>query len=588
MKEFNFGRINNEIRNIYQSIVKEIDKIDNQELVNFLNDFKQTIDNSLNKSKLNIAFVGQYSSGKSSIIKAMTGNQDIKTGQDIVTDDTTSYPWHDVNLVDTPGIYAGRADHDLKALDYINKADLLVYTVTIKGFEDNIGKNFRKLAFEENKIDKMMLVLNKSSLEPISNRDNWLKNPMKVIEPATLKELKTTCIDVEQFLRANLEEDETRRAKRIQKSNFISFIENLNEFIKEKGLLGQLIAPLNIIETFLKNSISILQTSDEYSKKVLELLRRKETIILKTKDKIDLQIMLKLRNMKSDIKTRGFASADKLNFNLDETSLNSIIEEVNQEIEEICDRTTKEIEILWEDSILRMNDQLIQLIESDLYKSLKSEIEAEIDMNIEEYDSASIISGTIDNGKLNPRLKRLPNILTNISRWVDSFTRGTIGGRVLTSSPVSGSTAHQFVKYAGKFFNIKFRPYGAINVVSNLSTAGKALGLASLVLGPVLAAFEEYNETKAKELLMQKKKEVRDNFNITSQQIFDDLKNTKDKKISEIFDIQLDEISKERETLSDKNELYDNEVKIITKILQQVKHLFNEIHSLNNFQEKNI
>lgn len=47
-------------------------------------------------SKLNIAFVGQYSSGKSSLIKGLTGLDDIPIGSGVTTDQVTKYDYKDL------------------------------------------------------------------------------------------------------------------------------------------------------------------------------------------------------------------------------------------------------------------------------------------------------------------------------------------------------------------------------------------------------------------------------------------------------------------------------------------------------------
>ena len=49
--------------------------------------------------KFTIVFVGQYSAGKSSILKAMTGRDDIKIGAGITTEQVHKYEWFDIEVV---------------------------------------------------------------------------------------------------------------------------------------------------------------------------------------------------------------------------------------------------------------------------------------------------------------------------------------------------------------------------------------------------------------------------------------------------------------------------------------------------------
>ena len=61
---------------------------------------------------LSIAFIGQYSAGKSTIISALTGRRDIHIDADTATDKITAYAWNGVKLIDTPGLFTDRGDHD--------------------------------------------------------------------------------------------------------------------------------------------------------------------------------------------------------------------------------------------------------------------------------------------------------------------------------------------------------------------------------------------------------------------------------------------------------------------------------------------
>ena len=56
------------------------------------------------RKELRLAFVGQYSSGKSTIISALTGRKDIKIDANVATDHVSEYKWNNIVLMDTPGI----------------------------------------------------------------------------------------------------------------------------------------------------------------------------------------------------------------------------------------------------------------------------------------------------------------------------------------------------------------------------------------------------------------------------------------------------------------------------------------------------
>ena len=93
---------------------------------------------SRNRPLLSLAFSGQYSAGKSTIISALTGDKNIRISADVATDEVKAYPWRDIELWDTPGLYAERADHTAKAELAQREADLIVYCLTTNLF-DNIS-----------------------------------------------------------------------------------------------------------------------------------------------------------------------------------------------------------------------------------------------------------------------------------------------------------------------------------------------------------------------------------------------------------------------------------------------------------------
>lgn len=75
-----------------------------------------------------LAFCGDYSTGKSSLIRRLLVDSDLPVpeGLEIRADPTTThwaaYPWLDVVLVDTPGLRSGNAEHDKRAREALTEA----------------------------------------------------------------------------------------------------------------------------------------------------------------------------------------------------------------------------------------------------------------------------------------------------------------------------------------------------------------------------------------------------------------------------------------------------------------------------------
>ena len=119
---------------------------------------------------IKLVFAGQYSAGKSSIVKMLTGNEDIAIGAAITTQNTNSYMWNGIEVVDTPGIHTQlRPDHDAISYDAITSADMLVFVITNELFDDHIAKHFRNLAIDKDKAGEMLLVVNKMERTSLGN-----------------------------------------------------------------------------------------------------------------------------------------------------------------------------------------------------------------------------------------------------------------------------------------------------------------------------------------------------------------------------------------------------------------------------------
>lgn len=111
----------------------------------------------------NIVVTGQYSSGKSALIKAITdGAAQVTINADIATDRSTSYQWDNVTLVDTPGVQSGIAEHDETAENALLSADLVLFTVTVSLFDDASAKHLVHVVDQLEKLPQTIIVVTKS------------------------------------------------------------------------------------------------------------------------------------------------------------------------------------------------------------------------------------------------------------------------------------------------------------------------------------------------------------------------------------------------------------------------------------------
>lgn len=228
---FEFGKISEEFSKILEDS-KNIVSNYNNEIVESL---AKDIEEIENQKLLTVALIGQYSAGKSTIISALTGNKSIKIDADIATDKTTDYEWNNVLLTDTPGLWTDRKDHDDITYKKIKESDLLIYCLTSDLFDDIILENFKKIAFEEKQKNKMMVVVNKMSMESGEYSElvgNYKKSLNDSLEPYKIDEFPLCFIDAADYIEG-VDENENELK---ELSHFNDFVKLINIFIKEKGI----------------------------------------------------------------------------------------------------------------------------------------------------------------------------------------------------------------------------------------------------------------------------------------------------------------------------------------------------------------
>lgn len=116
----------------------------------------------------------------------------------------------DVVLLDTPGIYAGKTDHDEITLDRISKSDLLVFVIPNELFNPQGGAFFSKVANEMQRVGQILLVINKMSRES-GSKEELSKNILQVIQPYHLNDFYTCFIDADSYLKARNETDKEEK-----------------------------------------------------------------------------------------------------------------------------------------------------------------------------------------------------------------------------------------------------------------------------------------------------------------------------------------------------------------------------------------
>ena len=293
--DLKFNNLTLELDRIIQktfSLLGEFEKIGVLELLT------SKLDTNKETTELKIAFVGQYNAGKSSIISALTGRRDIKIDSNVATDFSCDYNWNNVKITDTPGILAGKVEkHDDVTKEALSRTDLIVYVLTSQLFDDVIFENFIDLAYNQKLKDKMLIAINKMSMEK-GNIDILKKNYKESII-TVFKErgydfnFEVVFIDASDYMEGVDENEEDL----IELSNFSNFIETLNLFIEHKGIIQKAFdTPIRIIKEELSQvaldeadpnfNLVLNKYQSRLSKHKADIVRESEYLLENLKTKI--------------------------------------------------------------------------------------------------------------------------------------------------------------------------------------------------------------------------------------------------------------------------------------------------------------
>lgn len=521
---------------------------------------------------ISMVFAGQFSAGKSTIIKALTKNPEIEIGAGIKTQHTHSYDWNGIEVVDTPGIDTTlRPDHDEIAYDAIAKADVLVYVVTQELFDDFIGKDFRKLLLEKDKAGEMILVVNK--MEDIGNtpENQQIKKDdlLKVTEPYTPEQLRTVFIDAESYLDSLDEEDKEVAEELRLRSNYDGLVDTLNKFVNDKGMSAKLTTVLYRIFELLQKAIPKYQSStgDTDVDMLEEHALRERHIISDASWRVESSVKSIYENAASDIRAKGAEVANTVFDCKSEEEANDLIEAAYKEVDKISEdcanAITKKIQDLTEDC----EAQLDEFYHSDFSSNLQFRLKEKKDKG---------------NPILNQFLKS-DVIAQGSTKIISSTTGANAAANGLRA--FSGSSAQQWVLNIGHFFGHKFRPWEAVKWVQKINVAGKALGIFGVVFTWGMQAKEDIDNEKKRIEQRESREKLRAGFNDAANEVRKYFNNALNNYLNENYRARINELDAQVAEIRSMRKDRSDACKRLEEAQDECRYLISDIHKDYNSAE---
>jgi hypothetical protein len=449
---------------------------------------------------LTIAFVGQYNAGKSTILRVLTGREDIVIDSDVCTDAVTAYDWNTVRVLDTPGVHAGYADHDEKTYAIIDRADLLVFVVTNELFDDTMGRHFRELAFGRQHARRMLLVINKMGQDPGSVETKRV-DIEKVTSPLTLSDFRSVFIDARSWLEAQGADGEDREDL-LEIANIGALTNALNTFVSERGLAGRLSAPLFAMRGIAEQASALLSTDFPQERAALELLHRKRSLLLASRARLRTAMNGVISRAVADIDKYGDEVAEAIEPGKTEKEVEGLHTAAQKQASVRSEALSAETRQAIEAELTELRRQLDALRDGVLARELRGQAEGATPADASFVgDFASPAWGARSKAEVladwPAKATKVAGVAKNIGDWSARWATGSVaeGAAVGSTAAARGSDAHKAVFAVGKFFGVKFQPWGAVKVARALGNAGRVIS----AVGGVLAVVAQIAEDRQQE-----------------------------------------------------------------------------------------
>ena len=480
--------------------------------------FEKTIKSYREQGYLTVAFIGEYSAGKSTIIAALTGLKDIKISADIATDVTTEYDWNGIKIIDTPGLYTDHKEHDQITLAAINRADLIVFCMTHSLLDSITAENFKDLAFKYNYKNKMMLVLNKLSSEAGNDDqkiDSYKVSLKKALEPEQLDFFPMAFIDALDYLNGQKGKDE----ELIKISRFEMFINTLNQFTADKKIYGKIDTPIRILNASLDEAVQAIIRDETTDNTKLELLRQLSKITQKERFHLEsavagiiLDLNSKIINMSGDL--TSILGSDE--------NFENKCKNVEHEIKKLSEDASEQVQDVVNKSMLNLKEEYKTIFNGDLFKQYICDVDSQIHVKHDGFSEDNTIKD------FRSKFSNFQNITETISKTIGNIN------------------IHDVVYNVGKFFGAKFKPWQAVNLAKNIGNVMKCAGPVLSIIFILIDAKDVQKDNENAKALSQARKDISAMF----LGIANDMEKAFKKQLEEVFQNHFkpleDEIAKAR------------------------------------------
>jgi energy-coupling factor transporter ATP-binding protein EcfA2 len=423
-----------------------------------------------------LVFTGYHSSGKSTLIEALTNRAfNVPIGSGVTTDQVTEYDWDgDVRLVDTPGVHAGRPHHDERAERGLQAADLVLFAVPVELFDDTLVAHLRDVLGRLGKSRQTLIVITKAgTMAPPAPgvREHAISEALGPFNQVPWAECDA------QYYLDGLDLAHSAPADSaafIEASGLARVAALINSFASRQGELGRLSQPLQLLLAISLEAAADL-TDDPNEQAALKVLARQRSALSKKRIHLDHLLEARSAHFRSDAVRAATLFADSIERDeqgsaLSEDLLAGHLTTLNEALGTALERFEASVRQVLEVQFDDLASEVLE-IEASPY--------GRVAVRLGVMETAGFDGRDISVKPGGPPLQAAPSWAGDLTKYLKQFSKFWGAGEGVKAA--SGSNGHKVVLKVGHAFGKKFKPWEAVKAADKIGKFAKVGGVAIAV-----------------------------------------------------------------------------------------------------------
>lgn len=418
---------------------------------------------------ISLTFTGQYNAGKSTLIRALTGLDDIVVDSNVATTAVTTYQWGQVLLTDTPGVQAGVREHDEAAERALHEADLVVFVLSVDLFDDAGSRHLDHVAHELGKRRSMVVVVNK-----IGTLDADPAIRLAAVHHALGQGMSVSVVltDAKEHLDALVAVDPDDAADMFEIGNIDDLEDALNDLVARSGQDGRLRRPFEKIIAVCAHALEAL-TTDPDDAVARAVINRQRRLVTGSRRRLDRAFDTRILDFRRSMHQLGEDLADAVD-QLDQAATedrSAAVDRAEQTFRaragDVADRLVTDLRRDVKREATVAAEELRELAGSPQVEHLVGD---GLDQKLSHRTAPVAVNPTpTEPGGAAQVLRKIGNRAGQMSSW---------WGTGSSTKDFAGSTGHKLVYDLGKRLGKDFKPWEAVRYAETVGKGARYINKA--------------------------------------------------------------------------------------------------------------